>query len=353
MKIYKLVILAVCFLLIITACSTTEDVQPQSSESGASNALSSSLQPKESASSDSETSQPDIPSSSLPEKYESSVTSSQKSSSESSTAPETPAQVPSNNLSKMPALSEIESIYARNYSGYSYIGTPVDLVNQNWDYETQIVKWLALFDGLEPLEENPPISDNEFLLWTKDGTRHVYGTSRGGYFIADGKTYALPQDRLSLVETFFSGLLSGNDPEYGQFFRPYPMWLIWMTPSKIQEVIFYSPEHGALTMAPDVMHFTAKYASECAVTRQDSTYTLGAVDFTGDDVFHLVIRFSGGISYNIYAKGRDYFVESSDMSYGCRYKFPDGAWDSAEHLIEQYEFFSTTTSMAELLNPAT
>lgn len=269
------------------------------------------------------------------------------------------------NYSKVPSIDNIASFYTRNPSGYTYVGCWLDFWNPDYSmntdsplgkHEQKILDGIAVFGGLEPANEEHQITDNEFLLWTTDGVRHIYGTGRGGYFIADGKTFILPTDKLQTIEELHQYMISQNANH--NFTEAYPQWLKWMTPSKIQEIVFHSPTRGPLPIAPALMKYAAEVATQSVKSTGDSTYKLGSVDFSGDDVFHLEIRFNGGVVYHIYAINSgyeaDYYVESSDMSYGCKYHLLMSSVDgAAQLLIDDFEFIADAKSMKDVENSTT
>lgn len=269
--------------------------------------------------------------------------------------------------SKVPPLNTVQSFFTRNPAGYTYVGKWLDFSSPYYVFEAEsplgkleqkIMDALAAFEGLEPANEELPITDNEFLLWTVDGVRHVYGTSRGGYLIADGKTYILPVDKQETIQGLHDFLLLQSNAQHASLTHTYPQWLMWMTPSKIQEIIFHSPVRGPVSISPNLLKHAAGQATLIVKPNSDSTYKLGSVDFSGDDVFHLEIRFNGGVVYHIYAKSvgyeGDYYVESSDMSFGCKYRLMltsiDGA---AQFLINEYEYIADAKTEEDVMNPAT
>lgn len=258
--------------------------------------------------------------------------------------------------STVPPLSNIASIYARNPSGHTYVGAWADFENQNpSEFEIEMRKCLALFEGLEPAGEEQQITDNEFLIWTEDGVRHTYGVARGGYLIADGKTYLLPQDRVLPIQLAHDYLCHTNT-----YIDAYPQWLVWMTPSKINKIIFYSPTHGPMTITSDLdlIKHAALNATPAVEATGDSTYKLGSIDFSGSDVFHLEIRFDTGIVYHIHAINSgyeaDYYVESSDMSFGCKYHLKMASVEGpANNLINYFEYMANAKSIKDMENPTT
>ncbi len=299
-----------------------------------------------------------------------------RQSSESATAsepiPEPPAaavvsptqqSVPlaANEAAAIPLLVDISEIYARNPADHTYIGKQVDFAQPQDDlahFDREIREKLSLFEGLTPTGEGLQISDSEFLIWTKDGVRHTFGMVQDR-LVADGKTYLLPQERAKDIRLFHQYILDlGKTASYMHI---YPQWLVWMTHSNIQEVIFHSPTRGPLTITPVLTDYVADNATRAVQPTGASTYQLGSVDFSGNDVFHLEIRFKTDVVYHIYAKNAgyggyeaDYYVQSSDMSFGCKYRTKlSSIYGAAQFLIDEYEHIADAKSIKDLLNPST
>ena len=241
--------------------------------------------------------------------------------------------------SKIPAYEQFESLYTLNSAAYTYVGyrylddqfseTSADApltAPLGTSYQT-LRDGISAFKGLEPANVQKKITDNEFVIWTKDGVRHVLGTSAGGYAVVDGATYILPQNQLKKIQELQAYMIKEVQAASFSLIDSYPQWLVWMTPGKIKEVVFHSPTKGDLTVKPALMRHAAEMSVMPVNADGNRTYPLGSIDFSGKQVFHLEIRFDNGIIYNIYAKdvkmkngyGAAYYVESSDMVFGCQY----------------------------------
>ncbi|MDF3004531.1 MAG: hypothetical protein K0S22_1003 [Oscillospiraceae bacterium] len=268
----------------------------------------------------------------------------------------------SNQASATPLLADIEKFYARNSDVYTYVGKWVDFTEPKddlIDFERKLREGIALFEGLTPTEKMLKISDCEFLIWTKDGSRHTFGLAQGDYLVADGKTYQLPQGRAETIRLFHQYILELGKAD--SYVRAYPQWLVWMTHSNIQEIIYHSPTRGPLTIKPVLIDHIADYAALTVQPTRASTYQLESIDFSGSDVFHLEIRFKTDVVYHIYAKNAgyggyeaDYYVQSSDMPFGCKYRTKlSCVYGAAQFLIDDYEYIANAKSVKDLYNPVT
>lgn len=281
----------------------------------------------------------------VPQSSESAVVSEEHMQEPSSVASSASSQLPlplvSNEVSAIPSFDDIEKFYARNSDVYTYVGTwfdftkPQDHFN---DFDLKFTVGLSLFEGLTRTDETLKISDCEFLIWTKDGVRHTFGMAQEDYFVADGKAYLLPQGRAEDIRLFHQYILDlGKTDSYAS---PYPQWLVWMTNSNIQEIIFHSPDRGPLTIKPVLTDYVADHATLRVQPTGASTYQLGSVDFSGSDIFHLEIRFKTDVIYHIYAKNAgykgyeaDYYVQSTDMPFGCKYRTKLSSIDGAAQFM--------------------
>ena len=277
-------------------------------------------------------------------------------------AAQQPYPLISNQASAIPSFADIEEFYARNSNVYTYVCTwfdfakPQDHYN---DFDRKFWTDLSLFEGLTQTDETLKISDCEFLIWTKDGVRHTLGMAQGDYLVADGKTYLLPQGRAEDIRLFHQYILDlGKADSYAS---SYPQWLVWMTHSNIQEIIFHSPDRGPLTIKPVLTDYVADNATLSVQPTGASTYQLDSVDFSGSDVFHLEIRFKTDVVYHIYAKNAgykgyeaDYYVQSSDMPFGCKYRTELASIDgAAQFMIDEYEYIANAKAVEDLYNPTT
>lgn len=277
-------------------------------------------------------------------------------------ASQQPFPLAANQASAIPLFADIEEFYARNSDGYTYVGTwfdftkPQDHYN---DFDRKFLTGLSLFEGLTRTDEKLKICDCEFLIWTKDGVRHTLGMAQGDYLVADGKAYLLPQGRAEDIRLFHQYILDlGKADSYAS---SYPQWLVWMTHNNIQEIIFHSPDRGPLTIKPVLTDYVADHATLSVQPTGASTYQLGSVDFSGSDIFHLEIRFKTDVVYHIYAKNAgykgdeaDYYVQSSDMPFGCKYRTKlSGIDGAAQFMIDEYEYIANAKAVEDLYNPAT
>ena len=134
-----------------------------------------------------------------------------------------------------------------------------------------------------------------------------------------------------------------------------------MTPGNIQQMIFYSPARGPLTINPALADLVADHVTLSVQPTGVSTYPLEGVDFSGSDVFHLELRFKTDVVYHIYARNAgnqgyeaDYYIQSSDMPFGCKYRTKLASiYGAAQFMIDDYERIADAKSAKELENPST
>ena len=274
-------------------------------------------------------------------------------------------KISSSEYSQIPPFDNIASFYARNAENFTYVGGAISFNSLN-DYYffysplgifiRRVIEGLTAFEGLQPLGSESQIYGIEFLIWTTDGVRHVYGIGQNGTFIINERAYVLPEESRQIIEELHSYMLEMQN--FG-FAGTYPQWLTWMTPSRITKMIFHSPTRGALLVNQAVLGHAARQIQMTPVIPTGAIpYALGSVDFSDEDVFRLEIHFNTGVIYNIYAInngfGADYYVQSSDMSFGLRYSLASSSiHGGASHMIDTFEWIADSERSEQLYNPTT
>jgi hypothetical protein len=231
------------------------------------------------------------------------------------------------------------------------------------DFRIKVRDGIAAFVGLKPVSAETKIASHGFLIWDSAGGRHVYGISAEGRFVADDIAYELPEARRARIIAMHEAMTYNRA---GSPLDAYPSWLVWMSPEKITEVILHAPGRGAVKLPqdPKLLDYTVRMVRQRVDPSVYDAYWAGTGVFSGKDLFHLEIKFSTGVAYNIYAKNAkdangkytlgNYFVESSDKTYGCRYLLElAGTGGPANYLIGHFEQIAAAKSIEDLENPAT
>jgi hypothetical protein len=231
------------------------------------------------------------------------------------------------------------------------------------EFRRIVTAGIAAMDGLQPSSATPVIASHAFLLWDSTGNRHVYGIGADGHLIADSRAYTLPAERKSLIITLHDALIAQSETANKQS-EAYPQWLIWMTPRKITSITYHSPTRGALQISADrqIQEYALQLIRQPVAASGDGTYMPGQINFTSSDTFHLEIKFDTGVVYNIYAKNAKdakgnyhfghYYVQSSDMDYGCIYLMDMASVDGpANSLIRHFELVADAKTIKDLYNP--
>lgn len=265
-------------------------------------------------------------------------------------------------VSPLPQPEEIAWFYAHNAANYTYVGSAGNFIigdKYSPPLEKCYLEFMALCEGFIVTDVAPTSIGCEFLIWTDNAERHVLRVSDDDYLIVDQKTYQLPEGRGEEIRQLHEKIIVPSEAMFN--IEAYPQWLAWMTHSNIEEIIFHSPKRGALTLNSSLIDFVADNITMPVEPAYATTYPLGSVDFSGDDLFHLEIRFKTDVTYHIYAKNAgvqgydaDFYVESSDMSFGCKYRPKmSSIYGAASSMIYDYEFFANAKTVLELYNPAT
>jgi hypothetical protein len=277
--------------------------------------------------------------------------------------------------SSLPPLAQDTRFYAQSHKGYIYYSCALGFLDDELpdaatpqmammrEFRLKVIDGITTFQGLKPVNAEAKIASHGFLIWDATGKRHAYGISTEGFFIADDAAYELPEGRRARIIAMHEAMTQT------QTYPPmdaYPTWLVWMSPEKITEIIFHSPERGAVKLSqdPKILEYIVRLTRQRVDSSVGDTFWSGTGVFSGKDVFHLEIKFNTGLSYNIYAKNtRDgngnyywanYFVESSDRTYGCRYLLDTAAKNGpANSLIQHFEQIAAAKTIKDLENPVT
>jgi hypothetical protein len=277
--------------------------------------------------------------------------------------------------SSLPPLAQDTKLYAQSHKGYIYFSCALGFLDDELpaaatpqmammrEFRIKVRDGVTAFQGLKPVNAEAKIASHGFLLWDSKGERHVYGISAEGRFIADDIAYELPESRSARIIAMHEAMTQN------QTYPPmdaYPTWLVWMSPDKITEMIFHSPERGAIKLSqdPKILEYIVGLTRQRVDSSVGDTFWAGTGVFSGKNVFHLEIKFDTGLVYNIYAKNtRDdngnywranYFVESSDRDYGCRYLLEAASMNGpANGLIRHFERIAAAKTIKDLENPVT
>jgi hypothetical protein len=279
--------------------------------------------------------------------------------------------------SGLPPLAQDTKLYAQSHKGYIYFSCALGFLDDGLpaadtpqmammrDFRIKVHEGLTAFEGLKPVNAEAKIASHGFLIWDSSGERHAYGISAEGRFIADDVAYELPESRRARIIAMHEAMTQT------QTYPPmeaYPTWLVWMSPEKITEVIFHSPVRDAVKLSQDteILEYIVRLTRQKVDSSVGDTFWSGTGGFSGRNVFHLEIKFNTGLSYNIYAKNaRDdngnyywanYYVESSDRTYGCRYLLNTAsAGGPANSLIRHFERIAAAKTIRdlEIENPVT
>ncbi len=276
---------------------------------------------------------------------------------------------------RLPVITSDTELYALSPANHVYVGGTLDFWGDQLpvaedpqstmirDYRLKVQDGLAAFEGLKPANTDAKIVSHGFLIWDSSGKRHAYGFSADGHFIADGAAYELPEERRARIVGMHDVMTQNRAyPKLDAF----PSWLVWMTPEKITETVFYSPKRGAVKLSqdPEIIKYIVWQTRQSVSASANETYRPDAFDFSGKDVFRLEIKFNTGVTYKIFAKNAKdseghyhlghLFVESSDKTYGCRYLMDSANADGpANNLIQHFEWIADAKSIEDLYNPLT
>jgi hypothetical protein len=277
--------------------------------------------------------------------------------------------------SRLPALAQDTALYAQSHKAHLYFSCALGFLDdelpggatpqmaQARDFRIKVRDGLTAFEGLKPVNAEAKIASHGFLIWDSAGKRHVYGISAEGRFIADDVAYELPEGRRARVVAMHEAMTQNRDiPPLDA----YPTWLVWMSPEKITEVVFHSPGRGAVKLPqdPKILDYIVWMARQRVSPSAYDAYWAGTAKFSGKNTFRLEIKFDSGVVYNLYAKNAkddkgnywlgNYYVESSDKKYGCRYLLElAGEGGPANYLIKHFEQIAAAKTIEDLQNPVT
>jgi hypothetical protein len=277
--------------------------------------------------------------------------------------------------SSLPPLAQDTRFYAQSHKGYMYFSCALGFLDDELpaadtphmammrEFRLKVIDGITAFQGLKPVNAEAKIASHGFLIWDATGNRHVYGISAEGYFVADEAAYELPEGRRARIIAMHEAMTQN------QTYPPmdaYPTWLVWMSPEKITEIVFHSPERGAVKLSqdPKILEYIVRLTRQRVDSSVGDTFWAGTGVFSGKNTFRLEIKFDTGVAYSIYAKNaRDdkgnywlgnYYVESSDKTYGCRYLLNMASVGGpANNLIQHFERIASAKTIKDLENPVT
>jgi hypothetical protein len=277
--------------------------------------------------------------------------------------------------SGLPPLAQDTRLYAQSHKGYIYFSCALGFLDDELpaddtpqmamtrDFRIKVHEGLTAFEGLKPVNAEAKIASHGFLIWDSAGERHAYGISAEGFFVVDDMAYELPESRRARIIAMHEAMTQT------QTYPPmeaYPTWLVWMSPKRITEIIFHSPVRGAVKLSqdPEILEYIVRLTRQRVDSSVGDTFWSGTGIFSGRNVFRLEIKFDTGLVYNIYAKNtRDdngnyywanYYVESSDRTYGCRYLLNMASMGGpANALIGHFERIAAAKIIKDLENPVT
>lgn len=158
-------------------------------------------------------------------------------------------------------------------------------------------------------------AEASFMALRSDYKKFFYTLTPSGLQV-DGTGYAVSEEDRTRLQ-----VLSG-DPVCSA----YPYWLIYMNPGRVTGASYQTEgsrgeqELGQLQAAQlgeNIRWLTVAQGS-------GSTYAATGRKYTpGPDNFEIKFQFDSGVVYTVQFEGQTLYMESSDMSYGCKYAVDD------------------------------
>jgi hypothetical protein len=255
-------------------------------------------------------------------------------------------EAPIGHISNIPKIHDIKSIYAYDPDSFCYVGYRV--FGSDSPLYSLIQEFTGVLDGVEQSDYSIEGYENELLIWTNDGVRCIYATSGDNLFYADGLIYKLPSEKMEVVKSLFKLFIQGDPLRI----LAYPKWLIWMHTEKIVSITYYSPSGMIHEIKPELFSTASTELYVHGVMPVSyATYSPKEQDMP-EKSFRVEICFDNGVIYKVFSEKKALYIESSDMTYGCKYIFPEGLIDSS-YLCSIYETIANAESAEDVTpNPS-
>lgn len=168
---------------------------------------------------------------------------------------------------------------------------------------------LPNYDG-----EAPKNTTVGFLFYDTEAKKKQYNLSPGCLTV-DGVPYALTDEQYINLTAVAAETAKQESPR--------AQWAIYMNPARVIDVIFSDnlKDPGAPFSSPSEINRELVAAEMKHIdVSGGKTYTPGSVDFTKLSGVKTLLTFDNGVVYTFVLTNSEMFLESSDMSYACRYK---------------------------------
>lgn len=157
--------------------------------------------------------------------------------------------------------------------------------------------------------------DAAFLLVRDDYTKFQYALAAPVLTVDGGEHYLLNDRQAAVLQELSAAPVCGT----------YAQWLIYMNPNRVQEVQYHTLDGPGLyeSGTPEFLAAVELMRWVKVVRGSGSTYTTKLAQFRPDPgnkrYFQVQLRFDNNVVYTATLDDTALYLESSDMSYGCRY----------------------------------
>ncbi|WRS26530.1 hypothetical protein U6B65_09250 [Oscillospiraceae bacterium MB08-C2-2] len=214
---------------------------------------------------------------------------------------------------------DISGLYAFNPTNMTY-----SLMGGSNPHYGEALELLQTIGKLSPTGVPDFTVDAGLLVELVDHTKFSY-ILRGTGVEVGGKYYVME-------DSAYRYLLDLVTESYSQG-EAHPQWLLHLNPNRVTDMEIGSAQVKASsgTLSPRDMNWLASdirigtVADGSLFTYPDTGNLLSTINYQGGDLW-VKLYFDSGVAYTLAYAGDYLYIESSDMSFGCRYTLQSADW---------------------------
>lgn len=147
-----------------------------------------------------------------------------------------------------------------------------------------------------------------FLIYDKNGARHEYNIMSGA-LIANGTGYYLPKENYEQIMDLAAQYMQSSGSA---------QWLLRISPARVSGVECTDENGSSFSVKQENLRSAAQKLRGLTVSG-GKAFQQGSYEFAGMDGLQIKITFDTGVTFSVLIDSSYLYIESSDMSFGCRY----------------------------------
>lgn len=187
------------------------------------------------------------------------------------------------------------------------------------------------------MEKKLPLREGNIVVFLEDGTRYSYYFEEDNVLNINGDCFTVWNELFKANSQVLHSQLQKNK---------IPKWLAWMKLENITAITGHTPKGGMKAVAKDMLKTHANLLYRHIFIESGEKYERDKINLpSGFDVFKADISFKSGTTHTLIMQGKTLYIESSDMSYGYKYK-TDAL--TAKEMIQTFDRVIQAASEEEL-----